>query len=52
MPNDYEFKSELPTQEEIEAGRRHSLFLGLIVGGIVVAVGIVAYLLFAKYVTF
>ncbi len=41
-----EFKDELPSEENIEEGRRNSLMLGIITGGIVVAVGIIAYLLF------
>lgn len=49
MSEDSGFKSELPSEEEIEEGRRSSLFLGLIIGGAVVAVGIIAYLLFGKY---
>ncbi len=52
MATEPDFKSELPTDEEIEEGRRSSLVLGLIIGGAVVAVGVIAYLLFGKYLTF
>ena len=52
MPGEPEFKPELPTEEQIEEGRRGSLFLGLIIGAVVVAVGIVAYLIFGKYLVF
>ncbi|MBR3158738.1 MAG: hypothetical protein IKG18_04850 [Atopobiaceae bacterium] len=52
MSKDSGYSSNLPTEEEIEEGRRSSLFVGLIIGGIVVAVGIVCYLLFGKYLTF
>lgn len=52
IPGEPEFKSELPSEETIEEGRRSSLVLGLIIGGIVVGVGILAYVLFGKYLTF
>lgn len=52
MPGEPEFKPELPSEEEIEEGRRGSLFLGLIIGAIVVGVGIIAYLIFGKYLVF
>lgn len=52
MPGEPEFKPDLPSDEVIEEGRRSSVVLGLIIGGIVVGVGIVAYLLFGKYLTF
>lgn len=52
MPGEPEFNPELPSDEIIEEGRRSSLFLGLIIGGVVVAVGVVAYLLFGKYLVF
>lgn len=52
MPGEPEFKPDLPSEETIEEGRRSSLVLGLIIGGVVVGVGILAYLLFGKYLTF
>lgn len=52
MPGEPEFNPELPSDEEIEEGRRGSLLLGLIIGAIVVAVGVIAYLIFGKYLTF
>jgi len=52
MAQEPEFKPELPSEEEIEEGRKSSLFLGLIIGGAVIGVGVVAYLLFGKYLTF
>ncbi len=52
MPGEPEFNPELPSEDAIEEGRRSSLVLGLIVGGVVVGVGIIAYLLFGKYLTF
>ncbi len=52
MSKDSGYSSELPSEEEIEEGRRSSLFVGLIIGGVVVAFGIVCYLLFGKYLTF
>ena len=52
MPGEPEFKPDLPSEETIEEGRRSSVVLGLIIGGLVVAVGIVAYLIFGKFLTF
>ncbi|MDO4806761.1 MAG: hypothetical protein Q4A07_05880 [Coriobacteriales bacterium] len=52
MPGEPEFNPELPSEEVIEEGRRSSVMLGLIIGGVVVGVGIVAYLLFGKYLGF
>lgn len=52
MPGEPEFKQELPSDEVIEQGRRSSVMLGLIIGGVVVGVGIIAYLLFGKYLSF
>lgn len=52
MPEEPEFSSELPSEETIEEGRRSSLILGLIIGGAVIAVGVIAYLLFGKYLVF
>ncbi len=49
MPNNTEFSSKIPTEDEIEEGRKSSLLVGLIIGGVVVAVGIIAYLIFGKY---
>ncbi len=49
MPGEPEFKPDLPSEETIEEGRRSSLVLGLIIGGVVVGVGILAYLIFGKY---
>lgn len=52
MADDPEYSSQLPTEKEIEEGRRSSLVVGLIIGGIVVALGIIAYLIFGKYLVF
>lgn len=52
MPGEPEFNPDLPSEDTIEEGRRSSLFLGLIIGGIVVAVGILAYLVFGKFLPF
>lgn len=52
MPGEPEFNPELPSDEVIEEGRRSSLVLGLVIGVVVVAVGVVAYLIFGKYLTF
>ena len=52
MPGEPEFNPKLPTEEQIEEGRRSSMILGLIIGGLVVVVGIVCYLIFGKYFTF
>ncbi len=52
MHEEPDFNSKLPTEEEIEEGRRGSLVLGLIIGGVVIAVGVIAYLVFGKYLTF
>ncbi len=52
MSRDSEYSSELPSEEQIEEGRKGALFIGLVIGGVVVVVGIVAYLLFGKYFTF
>lgn len=52
MSEEPEFSSKLPTEEQIEEGRKGSLFIGLIIGAIVVVIGIVAYLIFGKYLTF
>lgn len=52
MPGEPEFKLDLPSDEVIEKGRRSSVVLGLIIGGLVVGAGIVAYLLFGKYLAF
>lgn len=52
MPGEPEFNSELPSEDAIEEGRRSSLFIGLVIGGVVVAIGIIAYLLFGKYLVF
>ena len=52
MDKDSGYSSELPSEEEIEEGRKSSLIVGLIIGGMVVAVGIIAYLLFGKYLVF
>ena len=49
MPKDSEYSSKLPTEEEIEEGRKSSLMFGLVIGGVVIAVGIIAYLVFGKY---
>lgn len=52
MSQEPDFKTELPSEEEIEEGRKSSLFLGLLIGVLVIAVGVVAYLLFGKYIPF
>lgn len=52
MPGEPEFNSKLPTEKQIEEGRRSSMILGLVIGGLVVVVGIVCYLIFGKYLTF
>lgn len=52
MAGEPDFNNKLPTEQEIEEGRKSSLFLGLIIGGIVVAVGVVGYLIFGKYLVF
>lgn len=49
MSKDPDFTDELPDEETIETGRRSSVLLGLIIGGVVIAVGVIAYLLFGKY---
>ena len=49
MSKDSEYSSKLPSEEEIEEGRRGSLMLGIIVGAVVIGVGIIAYLIFGKY---
>ena len=52
MPGEPEFNPKLPTEKQIEEGRRSSMIIGLVIGGLVVAVGIVCYLIFGKYLTF
>ncbi len=52
MPGEPEFKSKLPTEEQIEEGRRSSMVIGLIIGALVVVLGIVCYLIFGKYLAF
>lgn len=52
MPGEPEFNSKLPTEKQIEEGRRSSMILGLVIGGLVVVVGVVCYLIFGKYLTF
>lgn len=52
MPGEPEFNPKLPTEEQIEEGRRSSMVIGLVIGGLVVAVGIVCYLIFGKYLGF
>lgn len=49
MSDKSEFSNDLPDEETIEEGRRSSLVLGLIIGGAVIGVGIIAYLMFGKY---
>ena len=46
MPGEPEFRPDLPS------GRRSSVVLGLIIGGLVVGVGIIAYMVFSKFLTF
>lgn len=48
MSTEPDFK-DVPSEETIEEGRRSSVVLGLIIGGAVIAVGVIAYLLFGKY---
>ncbi len=52
MPGEPEFNPDLPSEDAIEEGRKSSLVLGLVIGAIVVGIGIVACLLFGKYLTF
>ena len=52
MTKEPDFNNELPTEEQIEEGRKSSLFVGLILGGVVVGVGVIAYLIFRKYLVF
>ena len=52
MPGEPEFKPDLPSEETIKEGRRSSVVLGLIIGGLVVAIGVIAYLIFGKFLTF
>ena len=52
MPGEPEFNSKLPTEEQIEEGRRGSMIIGLAIGGLVVLVGIICYLIFGKYLAF
>lgn len=52
MPGEPEFKTDLPSEEVIEEGRRSSLVLGLIIGGLVIGIGVIAYLVFGKYLVF
>ena len=52
MSSEPEYNSELPSEDQIEEGRKSSLFIGLIIGGAIVAIGIIFYLLFGKYLTF
>ena len=47
-----DYNDELPSEETIEEGRKSSLVLGLIIGGVIVGIGILGYLLFGKYLTF
>lgn len=49
MSDEPDFADKLPTADEIEEGRKGSLMLGILIGGAVVATGIIAYLLFGKY---
>ena len=43
-----EFSSELPTEEEIHEGRKTSLIIGIVVGALVVALGVVFYFMFGR----
>jgi hypothetical protein len=52
MPGEPEFRPDLLSEETIEEGRRSSVVLGLIIGGLVVGVGIIAYMVFSKFLTF
>lgn len=52
MSKDPDFQDELPSEENIEEGRRNSLVLGIVMGAVVVAVGIIAYLIFGRTFTF
>lgn len=49
MSDEPVYKDELPDEETIEEGRKSSLVLGLIIGAVVIGVGVLAYLLFGKY---
>ena len=48
MANEPEFNSELPSEETIEEGRKSSLIVGLIIGAAIVAVGLIAWLIFGS----
>lgn len=52
MSKDSDFSTELPSDEQLHEGRKSALFIGLVVGGIVVAVGVIAYLVFGKFLPF
>ena len=52
MTQGSDYNDELPSEETIEEGRKSSLVLGLIIGGVIVGIGILGYLLFGKYLTF
>ena len=48
MSDEPEFSSKLPTEEEIEEGRKSSLIIGIIIGAIVVGVGFLLYFFFGR----
>ena len=52
MPGEPEFRPDLPSEKTIEEGRRSSVVLALIIGGLVVGVGIIAYLVLNKFLPF
>lgn len=52
MAAEPDFNKKIPSEEAIEEGRRSSLVVGLIIGGAVIAVGVIAYLIFGKYLVF
>ena len=48
MSKEPDFSSELPTEEEIEEGRKNSLIIGIVIGAIVVGLGFLAYFVFGR----
>lgn len=46
MGTEPEFLSELPSEEEIEEGRKSSLIVGLLIGAAIVAAGLILFFLF------
>lgn len=48
MSTEPDFKSELPSEETIEEGRKSSLIVGLLIGAAIVAAGLILFLLFGN----